>query len=43
MNSVTAPSFAPASRTNFSTSAVRLVKPVPAVSTVSREVTMAVR
>src|SRR6185312_8582799 len=37
MNSVTAPSRACTSRTNFATSAVRSVKPVPRVSTVSNE------
>src|SRR5262245_48411542 len=40
MNSVTAPSVAPASRRNFSTSEVRLTKPVPDVCTDMREVTM---
>src|SRR6185369_16470528 len=42
MNSVTAPSRAPASRTNFATSAVRSVKPAPGVCTVSCEETMLV-
>ena len=42
MNSVTAPSRAPASRTNFATSAVRSVKPAPGVCTVSSEETMVV-
>src|SRR5882757_6051488 len=40
MNSVTAPSFAPASRMNFPTSPVRSTKPAPEVSTAIREVTM---
>src|SRR4029453_13929152 len=40
MNSVTAPSRARASRTNFATSAVRSVKPAPDVCTVSSEDTM---
>ena len=42
MNSVTAPSRAPASRTNFATSAVRSVKPAPGVCTVSSDETMVV-
>jgi hypothetical protein len=42
MNSVTAPSLAPASFTNLVTSAVRSTKPAPDVSTVSSDVTMAV-
>ena len=42
MNSVTAPSCAPASRTNFAISAVRSVKPGPRVCTVSSEDTMVV-
>ena len=42
MNSVTAPSRARASRTNFATSAVRSVKPAPEVCTVSSEDTMVV-
>src|SRR5882724_9454245 len=42
MNSVTAPSRAPASRTNFATSAVRSVKPAPGVCTASCEETMVV-
>ena len=42
MNSVTAPSRARASATNFATSAVRSVKPAPDVSTVSSEDTMEV-
>ena len=37
MNSVTAPSRARASVTNFATSAVRSVKPAPDVCTVSSE------
>src|SRR5450756_183655 len=37
MNSVTAPSFAPASSTNVATSAVRSVKPRPDVCTVNSE------
>src|SRR5690349_14103909 len=40
MNSVTAPSRACASATNFATSAVRSVKPAPEVCTVSSEDTM---
>src|ERR1043166_8644174 len=40
MNSVTAPSRARASRTNFATSEVRSVKPAPEVCTVSNEDTM---
>src|SRR5437762_13656084 len=40
MNSVTAPSRACTSRTNFATSAVRSVKPAPDVCTVSSEDTM---
>ena len=42
MNSVTAPSRARASRTNFATSAVRSVKPAPDVCTVSSDDTMVV-
>src|SRR6185312_14666172 len=42
MNSVTAPSLARASVTNFATSAVRSVKPAPDVGTVSSEETMEV-
>src|SRR5882757_7329145 len=42
MNRVTAPSFAPASFTNFAISAVRSVKPRPDVCTVSSEDTMMV-
>src|ERR1700736_2168133 len=42
MNSVTAPSRAPASRTNFVISAVRSLKPRPEVSIVSSDVTMVV-
>ena len=41
MNSTTAPSFAPASLTNFATSAVRSTKPAPDVWTVSSDVTSA--
>ena len=40
MNSVTAPSRARASRTNFATSEVRSVKPAPEVCAVSSEDTM---
>ena len=40
MNSVTAPSCAPASSTNFATSAVRSTKPRPDVCTVSSDDTM---
>ena len=42
MNSVTAPSRAPASRANFAISSVRSTKPRPEVSIVSSEVTMVV-
>src|SRR6202022_1828170 len=42
MNSITAPSFAPASFTNFAISAVRSVKPRPDVCTVSSEDTIVV-
>src|SRR3954454_24167470 len=40
MNSVTAPSLAETSRTNFATSRVRSTKPAPAVCTVSSDDTM---
>ena len=40
MNSITAPSRAPASRTNFATSAVRSTKPRPDVCTASSDDTM---
>src|SRR5437879_13818543 len=42
INTVTAPSRAPASRRNFLTSAVRSVKPAPRVSTVNNDDMMVV-